>query len=399
MTFKYTALTKDGMKVNGVIDATDQYAAATRIRAQYPVIEKLDPVSEKTGILTKDLQRKVDEKALSVMCSQFAIMLSSGVNIAICIKMIANQTQDKALKKMLEKSAVDVSQGASVASSFEKNCPILPVTFIETIRAGELSGTMEDSFKTLETYYSKSYQLAQKIKQAMAYPVFVLIIAVVVLFVIMIKVVPTLTNVFSELGGNLPAITQFLINTSKFFGRWWWLMLGILLFLIVGGALYSRTPKGKEFFGRLELKMPVLGEINLLNAAAEFSNTMSALLQAGLGVGNALTVTSKVLRSYILANQVREVVDKVEAGYRLGDSIRKTDFPLILQEMTAIGEDTGELEKTLEVIGAYYTNESDYAIQKAISKLEPTIMVFLAIFAGFIVIAIYLPMFTMYDLM
>ena len=399
MTFKYTALTKDGMKVNGVIDATDQYAAATRIRAQYPVIEKLDPVSEKTGILTKDLQRKVDEKALSVMCSQFAIMLSSGVNIAICIKMIANQTQDKALKKMLEKSAVDVSQGASVASSFEKNCPILPVTFIETIRAGELSGTMEDSFKTLETYYSKSYQLAQKIKQAMAYPVFVLIIAVVVLFVIMIKVVPTLTNVFSELGGNLPAITQFLIDTSKFFGRWWWLMLGILLFLIVGGALYSRTPKGKEFFGRLELKMPVLGEINLLNAAAEFSNTMSALLQAGLGVGNALTVTSKVLRSYILANQVREVVDKVEAGYRLGDSIRKTDFPLILQEMTAIGEDTGELEKTLEVIGAYYTNESDYAIQKAISKLEPTIMVFLAIFAGFIVIAIYLPMFTMYDLM
>ena len=233
----------------------------------------------------------------------------------------------------------------------------------------------------------------------MAYPVFVLIIAVVVLFVIMIKVVPTLTNVFSELGGNLPAITQFLIDTSKFFGRWWWLMLGILLFLIVGGALYSRTPKGKEFFGRLELKMPVLGEINLLNAAAEFSNTMSALLQAGLGVGNALTVTSKVLRSYILANQVREVVDKVEAGYRLGDSIRKTDFPLILQEMTAIGEDTGELEKTLEVIGAYYTNESDYAIQKAISKLEPTIMVFLAIFAGFIVIAIYLPMFTMYDLM
>ena len=399
MTFKYTALTKDGMKVNGVIDATDQYAAATRIRAQYPVIEKLDPVSEKTGILTKDLQRKVDEKALSVMCSQFAIMLSSGVNIAICIKMIANQTQDKALKKMLEKSAVDVSQGASVASSFEKNCPILPVTFIETIRAGELSGTMEDSFKTLETYYSKSYQLAQKIKQAMAYPVFVLIIAVVVLFVIMIKVVPTLTNVFSELGGNLPAITQFLIDTSRFFGRWWWLMLGILLFLIVGGALYSRTPKGKEFFGRLELKMPVLGEINLLNAAAEFSNTMSALLQAGLGVGNALTVTSKVLRSYILANQVREVVDKVEAGYRLGDSIRKTDFPLILQEMTAIGEDTGELEKTLEVIGAYYTNESDYAIQKAISKLEPTIMVFLAIFAGFIVIAIYLPMFTMYDLM
>ena len=399
MTFKYTALTKDGVKVNGVLDAPDQYAAAARIKAQYPVIEKLDPVNEKTSFLSQDLQRKVDEKALSVMCSQFAIMLSSGVNIALCIKMIANQTQDKALKKMLEKSAVDVSQGASVASSFEKNCPILPVTFIETIRAGELSGTMEDSFKTLETYYSKSYQLAQKIKQALAYPIFVLIVAIVVLFVIMIKVVPTLTNVFGELGGELPAITQFLINTSKFFGKWWWLILGVMLILVIVGLLFSRTPKGKEFFGNLELKMPVLGEINQLNASAEFANTMSALLQAGLGVGNALSVTSKVLRSYILANQVREMVDRVEAGYKVGDSIRKTDFPLILQEMTAIGEDTGELEKTLEVIGAYYANEADYAIQKAISKLEPTILVFLAIFAGFIVIAIYMPMFTMYDLM
>ena len=399
MTFKYTVLTKEGMKVNGVIDAPDQYAAAARIRAQYPVIEKLDPVSEKTGFLSKDLARKVDEKALSVMCSQFAIMLASGVNIAVCMKMIANQTQDKVLKKMLDKSAMDVSQGASVASSFEKNCPLLPITFIETIRAGELSGTMEDSFRTLETYYSKSYQLAQKIKQAMSYPIFVLIIAVVVLFVIMVKVVPTLTNIFGELGGDLPIITQFLISTSDFFGHWWWLMLGVLLILIIGGILYGRTPKGKEFFGKLELKMPILGEINQLNGAAEFANTMSALLQAGLGVGNALTVTSKVLRNYILSNQVREVVDKVEAGYRLGDCIRKTDFPLILQEMTAIGEDTGELEKTLEVIGAYYTNESDYAIQKAISKLEPTIMVFLALFAGFIVIAIYMPMFTMYDLM
>ena len=257
MTFKYTALTKDGTKVNGVIDATDQYAAATRIRAQYPVIEKLDPVSEKTGILTKDLQRKVDEKALSVMCSQFAIMLASGVNIAVCMKMIANQTQDKVLKKMLERSATDVSQGASVASSFEKNCPVLPITFIETIRAGELSGTMEDSFHTLEVYYSKSYQLAQKIKQAMSYPIFVLIVAIIVLLVIMVKVVPTLTSIFGELGGELPIITQFLINTSEFFGHWWWLMLGIILLIVIVCILYGRTPQGKTFFGKLELKMPI----------------------------------------------------------------------------------------------------------------------------------------------
>ena len=401
-TFKYTAMSSDGARVNGVIDAVDEYAAVARIKAQYPIVVKIDPVikNEKLAFLSKDISKKIDLKALSVMCSQFAIMLQSGMNIAICIKMIANQTKDKKLKAMLDSSAQDVAQGASVASSFEKNCQGLPVTFIETVRAGELSGTLESSFQTLERYYAKSYQLAQKVRSALTYPTFVLIIAVVVILVIMIKVVPTLTSVFGELGGEMPMITQTLINTSGFLGRWWWLIIGVLLLLIVGGVLYSRTEKGKVFFGKLMLKMPVLGKINSLNGAAQFANTMSALLEAGLPVGNAIGVTSKVMDNYILSQELRRIVDQVEAGYRLGDCIRQSEFfPQILQEMTAIGEDTGELEKTLQVIGAYYTNESDYAVQSAIAKLEPTIMVFLAIFVGYIVIAIYLPMFTMYDLM
>ena len=401
-TFKYTAMSSDGARVNGVIDAVDEYAAVARIKAQYPIVVKIDPVikNEKLAFLSKDISKKIDLKALSVMCSQFAIMLQSGMNIAICIKMIANQTEDKKLKAMLDSSAQDVAQGASVASSFEKNCQGLPVTFIETVRAGELSGTLESSFQTLERYYAKSYQLAQKVRSALTYPAFVLIIAVVVILVIMIKVVPTLTSVFGELGGEMPMITQTLINTSGFLGRWWWLIIGVLLLLIVGGVLYSRTEKGKVFFGKLMLKMPVLGKINSLNGAAQFANTMSALLEAGLPVGNAIGVTSKVMDNYILSQELRRIVDQVEAGYRLGDCIRQSEFfPQILQEMTAIGEDTGELEKTLQVIGAYYTNESDYAVQSAIAKLEPTIMVFLAIFVGYIVIAIYLPMFTMYDLM
>ena len=209
VTYKYTAMSADGAKVNGVIDAVDEYTAVARIKAQYPIVVKIDPVvkNEKLAFLSQDINKKVDLKALSVMCSQFAIMLQSGMNIAICIKMIANQTEDKKLKAMLDSSAQDVAQGASVAASFEKNCQGLPVTFIETVRAGELSGTLENSFHTLEVYYAKSYQLAQKVRSALTYPVFVLIIAIVVLLVIMIKVVPTLTGVFGELGGELPAIT------------------------------------------------------------------------------------------------------------------------------------------------------------------------------------------------
>ncbi|MDO5702042.1 MAG: type II secretion system F family protein [Lachnospiraceae bacterium] len=398
VTYKYTAMSTDGAKINGVIDAVDEYSAVARIKSQYPIVIKIEPVvkNEKLAFLSRDISKKVDLKALSVMCSQFSIMLESGMNIAVCMRMIANQTEDKKLRQMLLSSSQDVAQGAPVAASFEKNCEGLPITFIETVRAGELSGTLEHSFRTLEQYYSKSYQLSQKIRSAMSYPLFVLFIAIVVLFVIMLKVVPTLTSVFGELGGELPAVTQFLINTSEFFASWWWLMVGLILIAIIAGVLYAR----KMFFGKLMLKMPVLGKINTLNGAAQFANTMSALLEAGLPVGNALGVTAKVMDNYVLSEELRQIVDKVEAGYRLGDCMRQSKyFPQILQEMTSIGEDTGELEKTLQVIGTYYTNESDHAVQAAISKLEPTIMIFLALFAGFIVIAIYLPMFTMYDLM
>ncbi len=401
-TYKYTALSADGAKVNGVVDAIDEFAAVARIKAQYPVVVKVDEVvkNDALAFLSQDINKKVDHKALSVMCSQFAIMLQSGMNIAVCMEMIANQTEDKKLKAMLHASAQDVSQGASVANSFEKNCEGLPVTFIETVRAGEYSGTLEHSFKTLEDYYSKSYQLAQKVRSAMSYPLFVIVVAIVVLFVVMIKVMPTLTAVFGDLGGEVPTITKVMIAMSDFFAAWWWLMAAVIIAFVVGTLLYGRTEQGRISQAKTLLKMPVLGNINTLNGAAQFANTMAALLEAGLPVGNALSVTSKVMDNYQLSLEVKRMVDQVEAGYRLGDCIRQSKFfPAILQEMTAIGEETGELEKTLQVIGAYYTNESDYAVQKAISKLEPTIMVFLAAFAGFIVLGIYLPMFTMYDLM
>ena len=402
ITYKYSALSRDGAKVSGVMDAIDEYTAVAKIKAQYPVVLKIEEVrkSEFRSFLSQDINKKVDAKALSVMCSQFAIMLQSGMNIASCMEMIGNQTEDRKLKRMLQLSAADVAQGVSVATAFEKNCEGLPVTFIETVRAGEISGTLETSFRTLEGYYAKSYQLRQKVRSAMTYPVFVLIIAVIVLLIIMVKVMPTLTAVFADLGGELPAITRFMIAMSDFFSRWWALMAGLILAAVIGITLWKRTEKGKPAWAKLMLRLPVLGNINSLNGAAQFANTMAALLQAGLSVSSALMVTSRTIDNELLAQELRRIVEKVEVGYRLGECMRQSEvFPEILTEMTAIGEETGELESTLEVIGRYYANESDYAVAQAIGKLEPAIMVVMALFTGFIVISIYLPMFTMYDLM
>ena len=401
ITYQYKALSVNGEKVQGVLEAMDEYAAMAQIKETCPIVLSLEPAKEKKGILSKEIGTpKVDHKALAVMCSQFAIILRSGIPIDTSIALISRQVKEKHLKKMLEKSEKDVARGNGIANSFEKNCPYLPPTFIETVRAGEESGTIEHSFETLNKYYDKSFKTKQKVKQAMSYPIFVLMVAVVVLAVVMVKVIPTIAETFVDLDGEMPAMTKAMITMSEFFRRnIWWMIMAVLL-LIITGKISSNTEEGKAWWSKMKLKVPVLGNIAVLNGAAQFANTMATLLAAGLNVDRSLQITGKVLDNYAMGQEVSQMTGRIEEGKRLGDCMRESKyFPDTLIEMCAIGEETGELETTLETIGAYYDNEAQHATTKAIQKLEPTILVLLALFAGFIVIAIYLPMFTMYDLM
>lgn len=387
--------------MNGVVEAVDEYAAVAQIKTTCSIVLDIKPVKEKKGILSMEIGKpKVDHKALSVMCSQFSIILKSGVSIDTCMSLISKQVNNKLLKKVLEKSAEDVAKGHSIASSFEKNCPYLPATFIETVRAGEESGTLENSFETLFKYYDKSFKTKQKIKQAMSYPIFVLIVAIIVLAVVMVKVIPTIATTFVELDGEMPAMTRVLINLSEFTREnIWWITL-VILFIVISLKLYFNTEKGRILWNKIKLKTPVIGNIALLSGAGQFANTMTTLLAAGLSVSRSLEVTGKVMDNYLMQQEISRMTGSIEEGKRLGDCMKKSEcFPDALTEMCVIGEETGELEMTLETIGTYYDNEAQYATTKAIQKLEPTILILMALFAGFIVIAIYLPMFTMYDLM
>ena len=360
ITYKYSAISKDGAKVNGVIKAIDEYQAIDRIKAQYPIVVKIDEVKDSVmnRILNFEIGKKFDAKALSVMCSQFGIVLESGMAIDECLKMIAAQTKDKKIKKMLELSAEDVSQGTPIATAFEKNYPDLPVTFLETIRAGEVSGTLDKSFTSLADFYERSYTLEQKVKSAMSYPLFVLGVAVVVLIVVMAFVMPTFTSMFDELGGELPGITKVLISMTNFFQKWWLLIISIIILLVVAVILYKRTETGRMKWAELMLKLPVFGNLNILQASTEFASTMATLLKAGLTVGDALNVTSKVIQNYAIATDVKSMEEKIKTGQELGNVIRANKyFPQVLKEMTAVGEKTGELEATLDTIASYYNNE------------------------------------------
>lgn len=400
--YKYTAISKDGQKVTGVIEGYSELDAVDRIKQTCNVVLSVKELKEKQGLLNMDLGRqRLNSKAFTVMCSQFAIIINAGIPIARAVQLIAEKTTDKPLKKMLKLVSEDVESGRSLASAFEeRGGNLLPQTFVETIRAGEESGNIDKAFQNMSEHYDKQTKMKGKVKSALSYPIFVFVVAIVVVAVLMVKVVPTFTEMFADLGAELPLSTRILIAMSNFFKDNIFIMVIVAIVIAIACKMYSKTEAGKMKFAKLQLKLPILGNVAELNAASQFSNSMTTMLNAGLPMTKALSITAKVLDNYYISTETGKLVGKLEEGHALGPSIREAKiFPDILVDMINVGEESGEMEKTLGTISKYYDAELETAIAAAISKLEPSILVFLAGFAGFIVIAIYMAMFGLYGAM
>ena len=404
VTYKYQALSHSGQKVSGVIDAYNEMDAVDRIKREHGIIIKLTPIKgeREGGLLNMEIGgNKLDTKAFTVMCSQFAIILNAGIPIARTVQLIAAKTSNKPLHRMLVQVAEDVESGRSISQSFaERGEKLLPPTFVETVAAGEQSGNLDKAFETIHEHFDKQAKMAAKVRGALAYPLFVLAIAVVVVIVLMVKVVPTFLVIFEDYDAELPIPTQILIAISDFFTNYWMVLAAIAIGVTIFYKVYGATEKGRMQFAQWQLKLPVLGEIAELNAASEFANTLTTMLASGLPVVRAISITARTMSNYFMSTEVGKLSVRLEEGYALGASMREAGFmPDILVDMVSVGEETGEMEKTLHTIAGYYDAELDQAIAAALAKLEPTLLVGLAGIAGFIVIAIYMAMFGMYAAM
>jgi len=401
--YKYSALSKDGQKVSGIIDAFNELDAVDRIKENCNVVLKLTEVKEEgTGLLNMQIgKQKLNKKAFTVMCSQFAIILSSGIPIARTVELIADKTTNKPLKAMLRKVAADVEAGRSISSSFEEHGDkLLPPTFVETIRSGEESGNLDKSFETMYQHFDKQTKMKNKVRSALAYPAFVLVIAIAVVIVLMVKVVPTFTAIFDSYDAQLPLITRMLIGISDFFSKYYLILLAVIAAGFIFYKIYGNTEQGRLNFAKLQLKIPVLGNISLLTAASQFANTMTTMLAAGLPMTRSISITAKVIDNYYISQETGKLSSKIEEGNALAAVMREQGvMPDILIDMVGVGEETGELEETLHTIAGYYDAELEMAIAAALRKLEPALLVGLAGIAGFIVIAIYVAMFDMYGAM
>ena len=402
-TYKYTAISKDGVKVSGVVEGFNEFDAVDRIKQDCDIVLKLTEVEEKKpGLLSMEIGgNRLNAKAFSLMCAQFSIILQSGIPIGRTVRLIGDKMTDKKLKGILKKVAEDVEAGRSVAASFqERGGKLLPAVFIETIHAGEESGNLSKAFETMYQHYDKQVKMRAKVRNALIYPVFVLALAVVVVIVLMVKVVPTFMDIFASYDAELPLITQSLILISNFFRKYIFLIIVVFAAIALIFKLYANTEKGRMNVAKLALKIPVLGNVSLLSAASEFAANLTTLIGAGLQLTRAVSITARVINNYYISQCVGKMTSRLEEGYTLGECMREADcLPDILVDMTAVGEETGELESTLHTVSGYYESELDMAVQDVLKKLEPTLLIGMAVIAGYIVLAVYIAMFQMYSVM
>ena len=397
-TYSYKARSSFGANVDGIIEANTRDEAIAQLKGDGYIVTSIEESGGEHDIDLRIGNKKTKDKTLAVMCNQFSIILEAGLPIVRTLELVAGQTEDKTLKVILENVADDVAAGYELAASFEKHGGHLPTTFIESVRAGEQSGNLSLVFERLADFYRKQSETKGKVKGAMMYPSFVLVVAVIVVGVIMIFAVPTFTKTFEGMGTELPLPTKIMIAGSDFLTKFWWVFI-LVAGLAFGGVQVAKK-KNENFrlkWSQLGTKIPVLGRLTVMNSASQYASTMSVMMTAGLSSAQAVEVTSRTIENYYMGYMLASIVPDLEAGRPLGEMLAGTEtYPPLVTEMTGVGEQTGELEHTLEVVSEYYDFEVKEATDRAIGMLEPLTIVFLAGIVCLILLAVYLPMFSIY---
>jgi type IV pilus assembly protein PilC len=379
-----------GKVVRGELRAETEAVAKTQLRRQGINVVKVKRRRSGFG-------RKITEKDITLFTRQLSTMMRAGVPLLQAFDIAAKGHGNPAVTKMLLEVRADVETGLSLAEAFRKRPLYFDKLFCNLIAAGETGGVLDSLLDKLATYKEKVMAIKGKIKSAMIYPTAIVATAFIITAVIMIYVIPAFKDLFSSFGADLPAPTLVVIWLSDFFVHWWWLIFGGIF-----GAIFAffyafkRTPKLQEQFDRILLKLPVIGDIIRKATIARWSRTLSTLFAAGVPLVEALDSVGGASGNQVYSEATKLIQNDVSAGSSLSYSMQRTGlFPNMVLQMTSIGEESGSLDQMLDKIADFYEEEVDNAVASLSSLLEPAIMVILGVLIGGLVIAMYMPIFKM----
>lgn len=398
-SYSYLVIDSKGKESKGSIDAEHQELAESMLKDSGFTILSI----KEAGALEKDIRigggKKVKSKDLSVFCRQFVSMVEAGVTIVDALGMLEEQTSNKRLCEAIHDTRQNVQQGHTLSESMAAQGPeVFPTMLVNMVAAGEVSGKVEKSMERMAIQLETSTKLSGMIRKALMYPIVLGIVTLVIMLVMVIKVIPSYAEMFASMGTKLPGITQAFMDMSTFIKNNWFFIIIVIAVLVVGIRLYKKTESGQEVFGRLAIKIPLFGKLNVKNYASMFARTLSTLMYSGVTLIEGLDSVSKIMKNSVYRKHVLEAKDEVSKGVLLSEPLRNGGlFPPMLVHMVTIGEETGDMEKMLDNVADYYDEEVEATTGTVMAALEPMIIVVMAVVVILLVAAIMAPMLSMYD--
>ncbi len=386
--FEWEGKDRNGKIVKGEIRAGGEAMVGASLRRQGILVSKVKKRRTSGG-------KSIKQKDIAVFTRQLATMMRAGVPLLQSFDIVARGSTNPRMTSLLNDIRGDVETGTSLSTAFRKHPLYFDALYCNLVEAGESGGILEALLDRLAIYQEKTVALKNKIKSALTYPVAVMVVAFIVVAVIMIFVVPAFKDVFSSFGADLPAPTLIVIAMSEFFVKWWW-----LVFSSLGGGIYfflqswKRNEKMQKVMDRLLLKIPVFGDLLYKSAIARWTRTLSTMFAAGVPLVEALDSVGGASGNAVFAEATERIQRDVSTGSALTTSMQATGvFPTMVLQMSAIGEESGSLDHMLSKAAEFYEDEVDEAVKALSSLMEPFIIVFLGIIIGGIVVAMYLPIF------
>ncbi len=398
-TFSYKAVNPAGKDVKGSVEAESKEEATRKIKEQ-----GLVPVSiGKQGALDKDVNipmfkgKKIPARDMSVFCRQFASILKAGVSVINALEMLAEQTENKKLKEAIVQTQSNVEKGESLSDSMKLN-DAFPSILIDMVRAGEASGSLENSLTRMAIQFEKDAKLKGIVKKAMMYPIVLLCVMIGVIIVMLTFVIPSFMTMFEDLDSELPVTTRAILAMSDSLKNYWYIYILVIVGIVVGIQMYKHTDDGRHNLDKLKLKIPVFGLLQTKTACASFARTMSTLLQAGMPMIDALEISASTMKNVLFYDGLQKVKNGVSLGLPLSNQLKATGlFPPMVVHMVGIGEETGNVEEMLTNSATYYEEEVGVQTQTLTSLMEPIIIVLMALVVVMLIMAIYQPMIQLYN--
>lgn len=398
-TFSYLVISRQGKENKGTMDADTREAAMEELRRAGNVIISVDEV----GLLSKDIKlssfsSNPKPRDMAVFCRQFVSIINAGVPVVTALDMLSEQTENKKLAKSLADCKKTIEQGETLAHAMGEWPEVFPPMLVTLVAAGEASGSLEVSFSRMADQFEKDAKTKASIRKATIYPTFLLIVAFSAVVLLLIFVVPTFESMLSSLGTKMPGITSAVLSIARFLQHWWYILLVVIAAIVVSMHIFAHSNSGQYFFGKVALKLPLIGQLTTKTASARMARTLGTLLGAGLPLVDSLTIVAGTMTNIYFKDILIQAREAVILGSSLSSQFAKSHlFPPLVYHMIGIGEESGSVEHMLDKLAEYYEEEVENATERAMAALEPAIIVVMAIIIGVIVVSIVLPMASMYN--